>query len=82
MSRIPGPPEDVRRTIEAIVREEVADAVCELRDYHHRIACGTMDRWGNIQDFVLVRDQWDEDTVRHQAQRLAAMVRTGGSTAG
>lgn len=82
MNRIPGQPEDVRRTIEAMVQEEVPDARCELRDYHHRIACGTMDSWGNIQDFVLGKDEWTEDVVRHHAARLAVMVRTGGSTAG
>jgi hypothetical protein len=82
MARIPGQPEDVRRTVEALVQEEVPDAVCELRDYAHRIACGTMDQSGNIQDFVLVRDQWEEEIVRHYAKRLAIMVRTGGSTAG
>jgi len=82
MTRIPGQPEDVRRTIEAMVREEVPDARCELRDYQHRIACGTMDAWGNIQDFVLVKNDWTEEVVRHHATRLAVMVRTGGSTAG
>jgi hypothetical protein len=81
MARIPGQAGDVRRTIEAIVRAEVPDARCELRDYQHRIACGTMDGWGRIQDFVLVKDEWTEEVVQQQAKRLAIMVRTGGSTA-
>ena len=66
--------------------QEIFDAVtpgarCELQDYQHKIGCGNMDQWGNIQDVVFVRAGIDEDQVRHHASVLAIKLRTGGSTA-
>ena len=83
MSRIDGEAEDIRRRMQEIVREEVSDAVCELKDYAHRIGCGTMDTWGNIQEFVLPRSigrecmASDEFALRVEFQQLVGHVAHG-----
>lgn len=80
--RIEGDEEAVLARVQAIFDELAPGARCELQDYQHKIGCGNMDQWGNIQDVRFVRSGITEQGARHQAQVLANKLRTGGSTAG
>ncbi len=82
MSKIEGDEFAVLASVQTIFDEIAPGARCELQDYRHKIGCGNMDQWGNIQDVVFVRAGIDEDEVRHHASVLAIKLRTGGSTAG
>ena len=75
-------PQRALAEVQAIFAEVVPGAVCELQDYQHRIGCGMMDEWGNIQETIFLRPGMDEDLVRHHAERLKRLVASGGSTAG
>ena len=82
MSVIKGDEQAVLAGVQAIFDEFAPGARCELQDYRHKIGCGNMDQWGNIQDVRFVRAGVTEEDARHFAQVLAIKVRTGGSTAG
>lgn len=79
---LPNDPAAAVARVQELVSAIVPTARCELQDYDHKIGCGDMDQWGNIQDVVFVRHGTSEDKVRHFAQVLETKLRTGGSTAG
>ena len=79
--KIEGDSKAVLDSVQAIFDSVIPDASCELQDYEHKIGCGALDRWGNIQDVVFLRRGLSEADVEHQATVLATKVQTGGSTA-
>lgn len=79
--RIDGEPAAVLARVQEIVRRAVPEAKCELQDYDHRIGCGALDPWGNIQEVRFLRRELRTIDIEHQARVLAAKVATGGSTA-
>ena len=81
-AKIDGDAQAILEAVQAIFNTIVPDASCELQDYEHRIGCGALDQWGNIQDVVFLRRGLDEADVVNFATVLATKVRTGGSTAG
>ena len=68
--------------VQELVSAIVPTARCELQDYEHKIGCGDMDQWGNIQEVVFVRHGTTENDVMHLARVLGVKLKTGGSTAG
>jgi hypothetical protein len=68
--------------VQEIVSAIVPTARCELQDYEHRIGCGDVDKFDQIQDVSFVWRGMTEDEVRHAGQVLSVKLRTGGSTAG
>jgi hypothetical protein len=79
---LPSDPAAAIARVQELVSAIVPTARCELQDYEHRIGCGDMDQWGNIQDVVLVRHGTTENEILHAARVLETKLRTGGSTAG
>lgn len=79
---IPGDAATVLARVQEIMEKHVPDVKCELQDYEHRIGCGAMDEWGNVQDVKFLRRQVSEEEVRTFAQVLHTKLKTGGSTAG
>ena len=82
MSIIEGDKQAVLARVSAVITSAVPEAVCELQDYDFRIGCGAMDRWGKVQETVMLRAGLDDETVAHHADRLRIAVKTGGGTAG
>ena len=79
---LPSDPQQALSAVQEIVRRVVPDARCELKDYQHRIGCGVLDRWDNLQEVVFLRRNLDTKSVETYANVLAAKVQTGGSSAG
>ena len=79
---IPADPHAALARIQELVSGIVPTARCELQDYDHKIGCGDMDAWKNIQDVRFVRSGQTENDILHFARVLEAKLRTGGSTAG
>lgn len=79
---LPTEPAAAVARVQELVSAIVPTARCELQDYDHKIGCGDMDQWGNIQDVVFVRHGTTENDVLHLARVLETKLRTGGSTAG
>lgn len=82
MATIGGDEHTILGRVQAIFDEVTPGARCELQDYSHKIGCGNMDQWGNIQDVVFVRAGIDDDQVRHHAAVLAIKLRTAGRRSG
>jgi hypothetical protein len=80
--KLTGEPEEVLPVVQARMQPFVPGARCELQDYGFRIGCGMLDQWGNIQSVILPRDAWNTDYIDQAGKRLAALVASGGSTAG
>ena len=80
--KIEGDSTAVLDTVQAIFSRVVPGATCELQDYEHRIGCGALDQWGNVQDVKFLRRGLSQADVEHFAAVLATKVHTGGSTAG
>lgn len=82
MGAIEGTETEVLAKVQAIFDELAPGARCELQDYQHKIGCGSLDRWDNIQEVKFVRRGVTEEHVRHHATVLKNKVASGGSTAG
>ncbi len=82
MTKLSGDEATILAQVQAIVRETVPEANCELQDYQHQIGCGALDQWGDVQAVKFRRQEWDDEIVRHKAKVLATLIRTGGSSAG
>lgn len=78
---IPADPQQALARIQEIVSGVVPTARCQLQDYDHKVGCGDMDAWNNIQDVRFVRSGQTEDSILHFARVLETKLRTGGSTA-
>lgn len=81
-NHLPTDPHAALSRVQELVGAVVPTARCELQDYEHKIGCGDMDQWDNIQDVVFVRRGTTENDVLHLARVLEVKLRTGGSTAG
>lgn len=79
---LPTAPAAAVARVQELVSAIVPTARCELQDYEHKIGCGDMDQWGNIQEVVFVRHGTTENDVMHLARVLEVKLKTGGSTAG
>lgn len=79
---IEGNPQAVLVKVQEIFEKRVRGVTCELQDYEHRIGCGALDQWGNLQDVVFLRPGLTYSQADHFATALATKVHTGGSTAG
>lgn len=81
-SKLEGDAKAVLDKVQAIFSGLVPGSSCELQDYEHRIGCGALDSWDQIQDVVFLRRDITVADVKHYATVLATKVQTGGSTAG
>ncbi len=77
MTKIQGEPSAALGRILALVREIVPNARCELQDHDDQICCFAEDHFGNVHEIKLRRYDWVEEIVRHKAQVLRSLVRTG-----
>ena len=75
-----GDDEDQLRQVEAIIRERVPTAVCQIWDYQHKYRCGLVTEEGEKIEVSFVRRGVSEVEVRCHAERLAELVATASST--
>jgi len=71
---ISGDDEQQRRQVEAIVKERVPEAACQIWDYQHKYRCGLVTDDGRKIEVTFVRRGVSESDVRIQADKLAALV--------
>ena len=80
MSKIQGEPSAALERVRALMRDIVPNAHCELEDHDYRIACAAADQFGNVHEIKIPRYEWVEEIVRHKANFLRSLIRTGRST--
>ena len=71
---ISGDDEEQRRQVEAIVRERVPQAKCQIWDYQHKYRCGLVTDGGEKIEVSFVRRDVSDADVRIHAERLAKLL--------
>jgi|GEM_PF-2546870 len=77
MTKIHGEPSVVLERVQALVREIVPNARCELEDQDGQIGCSAEDPFHNVHVIKLQHYDWVEEIVRHKALVLRSLIRTG-----
>lgn len=77
MTKIHDEPSVVLERVQALVRQIVPNARCELEDQDQQINCAAEDPFCNVHVIRLPRYDWAEEIVRHKALVLRALIRTG-----
>lgn len=63
--------------VQALVRQIVPNAHCELEEQDKQISCAAEDRFCNVHVIRLPRYDWVDEIVRHKAMVLRSLLRTG-----
>lgn len=71
---ISGDDEQQRQQVEAIFKERVPQAICQIWDYEHKYRCGLVNDRGEKIEVSFVRRGVSDSDVRIQADKLAELV--------
>jgi hypothetical protein len=78
---ISGDDETQRKRVEAIVREVVPEAICQIWDYEHKYRCGLVTESGEKIEVSFVRRGVNDADVRAHARRLALLIESSNGGA-
>lgn len=76
---ISGDDEQQRQQVEAIFKERVPEAICQIWDYQHKYRCGLVTDEGKKLEVFFVRRGLSDRDARVQADRLAELVANASS---